>query len=263
MTKIKLSLIFVLAALLLPLAFSKFSLAKKEPPLEDNQEVPEVDGDYPDPKNKDVRVRVFVYKEKQAKVSTPSLVCSLGDPDSTAVVAKGNWHLPGSWTYNLNPASVPASVGSANLGTIAGNGFADWFSASGSKVTFTKGADTTKDRQAYDGKNIIAWGRTSGTALGVTYIRYLSSGGLVVDVDTIMNKKFLWSWSNSATCADTASYDAENILTHELGHWMGLNDMYDVANYREATMYGYGAKGEAKKDTLTTGDKAGAAAIYP
>lgn len=262
MRKTLLFSIFV-ASLLIFLSVSyRVSLAQKDSEDSSSVGVPERDGDYPDPNHKGVRVRVFVHQEKQSKVSASSLVCNLADPDSTAVVTKGNWHLSSSWSYNLNPGSVPVSVGSASLETIAGNGFIDWSSASGNKVIFTRGADTSVDRQSYDGKNIIAWGRTSGTALGVTYIRYLSSG-LVVDVDTIMNKKFPWSWSNSATCANTAAYDAENILTHELGHWTGLNDMYDAANYQNATMYGYGAKGEVKKDTLTTGDKNGAVAIYP
>ena len=113
------------------------------------------------------------------------------------------------------------------------------------------------------GKNIISWGRTSGSALGVTYIRYFSSSGLAVDVDTIMNKKFLWRWANSSSCAYPDSYDAENILNHELGHWIGLNDEYSVANFQHATMYGSGAKGEVKKNTLSTGDASGASAIYP
>lgn len=252
--------IFLLVGLVLFIASQTGVMANHVPNSSDN--IPERDGDYPDPAHPGIRVRVFVHNERPEKVSTSSLVCNLEDPDSSSVVAKGNWHLPNSWTYNLNPSSVPASVGTANLVTIAGNGFSDWSAATASKVTFAKGPDTTANRQAYDGKNIIAWGRTSGTALGTTYIRYISSSGLVVDVDTIMNKKFPWSWSNSTSCANSSTYDAENILNHELGHWIGLNDMYDAANYQHATMYGYGAKGEVKKNTLTTGDRAGASAVY-
>ena len=59
------------------------------------------------------------------------------------------------------------------------------------------------------------------------------------------------------------AYDAQEILTHELGHWMGLGDMYDAANYQNATMYGYGSKAEVKKDTLSTGDISGIGVIYP
>lgn len=231
-----------------------------------NVDIPEKSGVYDDPDHPGVKVRVYVHHEKPDKAEPSALVCS-ADPDSLATVAPAGWHLPNSWTYNLNPASVPSSVGQANLPTIAGNAFSDFTTALGNvgiggSLTITRSSNTTLTKQAYDGKNIIAWGRTQGSALGVTYIRYYTSSGLVVDVDTIMNQRFPWSWSNSNTCGDTAFYDAENILTHEIGHWFGLDDMYDATLFQHATMYGYGAKGEVKKNTLTSGDASGAAAIY-
>ncbi len=249
-----------LAALLLTFAFT---VSAQHNASHEVPSIPERNGDYPDPTHPGVRVHVFVHPERPTTESSPVLVCNLPDPESAAVVSATPWHLPSQWTYNLNPSSVPASVGGSNLPTIALNGFTDWRGAMGNKVTFNRGSDTTVSRQAYDGRNIVAWGRTSGSALGVTYVRYYSSSGLLVDVDTIMNKKFPWSWANSSTCADSVSYDAENILYHEQGHWLGLDDEYDVAQYQDASMYGYGSKGEVKKTTLTNGDKVGAAAIYP
>lgn len=225
--------------------------------------IPERSGLYDDPDHPGIKVRVIVHPQKEtAKATSSLLVCDLADPDSLPVIAKGGWHLPATWTYNLNPNSVPSSVGGTNLPTIVGNGLTDWASAISNKVSFVRGSNTTKDRQAYDGKNIVAWGRTSGSTLGVTYIRYYSSTGLAVDIDTIMNKRVSWKWSGSNTCADTAAYDAENILTHELGHTMGLADEYD-ADDQNATMYGYGSKGEVKKTTLSTGDITGVTTIYP
>lgn len=223
--------------------------------------IPEADGDYPDPKDKNVRVRVFVHREKSHNVQA-ALVCD--DSDSTATVGWTGWKLPsGNWTYRLNSSSVPSSVGAANLPTIASNGFSQLESAQ-NDVSFVRGSDTAKARSSYDGQNIIAWGRTNGSALGVTYVRYYTASGLVVDVDTIMNKKFPWSWNggNSTMCGDPSRYDAQNILTHEQGHWLGLDDHYDTA-FVDNTMYGYGSKGETKKNTLTTGDRAGIATIYP
>lgn len=225
--------------------------------------IPERSGLYNEPKHPKVKVRVFVHKPQHGGGGgSSSLVCSLADPDSPTTVAAAGWHLPPSWAYNLNPSSVPTSVGSTNLTTIANNGFSAWSSATGGKVSFGPGADTTATRSAYDGQNIIAWGRTQGTALGVTYIRYDTSTGLALDVDTIMNKKFAWMWSGgNATCAYSNAYDAQDILTHEQGHWVGMDDMYDAA-FQDATMYGYGAKTEVKKDTLTTGDSTGVFNIY-
>jgi len=227
----------------------------------EKSEIPEIDGIYTDPDYPDIKVRVFVHKEKPARSINSTLVCS-PDPESDAVVHPAGWKLPQTWTYSLNLSSAPASVNGASLPTIAKNGFDDWISASGKSVSFSRNADTLIDRQANDFKNIIAWGRTSGNALAVTYIRYYPDTGRVVDIDTIMNKKFAWKWANSNTCADPGAYDAENILTHEQGHWLGLDDEYNAGLYGNATMYGYGAKGEVKKTTLTKGDKVGASQIY-
>jgi hypothetical protein len=38
--------------------------------------------------------------------------------------------------------------------------------------------------------------------------------------------------------------------------------MYDAATHGNNTMYGYGARGETKKNTATTGDLLGLSAIY-
>jgi hypothetical protein len=111
---------------------------------------------------------------------------------------------------------------------------------------------------------VVTWGRTSGTALGVTYTWYNPSTGEVAEVDTVLNSKFAWSWTPFSTdaCVNSATYDAQNILTHEVGHWMGLNDEY-TADFANNTMYGYGSKAEIKKDTLTSGDSMGLRVIYP
>lgn len=237
-------------------------VGQSQPLAKHPDDLPESSGLYNDPHHSGIKVRVFVHPEKIQTTESQILACNLDDPQSESVVSAAGWLLPANWTYNLNPASVPSSVVGSNLPSIAANGFADWAEASGQKVNFIRGADTTIAKSAYDGKNIIAWGRTQGTALGVTYVRYYTSTGQVVDIDTIMNKKFQWRWSNSSMCAYSDAYDAENILTHELGHWMGLDDEYNATNYQHATMYGYGAKGEVKKNTLTTGDKNGTFSIY-
>lgn len=252
-----LGIILILAVLL----FSP-SLALAAKPAE----IPEVSGDYPDPENKKVRVRVFVhgFKDKDKLQVGTQAVCN--DPNSSAFVGATGWKLPaGTWQYNLNPASVPSSVGPSNLAPLTVNGFFDFesqISSAAAKPVLRRGSDTSKIKSSYDGLNIIAWGRTSGSTLGVTYVRYYVSSGLVVDVDTIMNKRVPWSWSGGTSCGDPNSYDAENILTHEIGHWFGLDDEYE-ASYVDNTMFGYGDRNEVKKDTLTTGDANGVKAIYP
>jgi len=250
------SLIAFFFLTLFPVVAQKKDLPKKA-------EIPEIDGTYNDPDHPGIKVRVFVHrlKPERAPAPTPKLECNLPDPSSDAVVSADKWHLTIDWSYNLNPDSIPTSVGKTNLASMATRDFKSWSQATKNRVSFNPGKDTQVNRQAYDRKNIIAWGKTSGTALAVTYIRYFLANGAVVDVDTIMNNKFPWSWSNSTTCAYTNTYDAEDILTHELGHWIGLDDEY-AANYQDNTMFGSGDKTEVKKITLTAGDEQAAELHY-
>lgn len=226
------------------------------------QIIPEVDGIYNVPGHPDLKVRVFVHKTRPSTAPTPTKVCGLSDPDSSALVDAAGWMLPANFTFNLNPNNVPSLVGSTNWPIIAENSFGVWENAANSTINITRGGDTTINRKALDGKNIIAWGSASGSALGVTYIWYNPTTKQIRELDTILNQKFVWTWSGgTSTCAYTNSYDAQNILTHELGHWFGLNDEYD-ASYANNTMFGYGYKKDAKGDTLTTGDINGLKAIY-
>lgn len=232
-----------------------------------NGTLPEQEGIYKIKNHPEMKLRVFIRKVRPNPNPTPTLQCNLTDADSGAVVDPAGWKLPSTWTYRLNTSSVPSSVGSSKLQTIASNAYSVWEQAINNSVTITKGQNTSVNRAKYDGQNIITWGTASGSALAVSYIWY--TGGVATEVDTIMNNKFTWYWSNpnswvtpaSTTCAYQNVYDAQEILTHELGHTMGLNDEY-TGDYTNNTMYGYGSKGETQKDTLTTGDIAGVKAVY-
>jgi len=229
-------------------------------------DVPEQDGTYDVPGHPELKVKVFVHREP-AKPSRPggggsSLVCSLPDPDSSSVIPGAGWHLAdGNTIYRLNVGSAPSSVASV-FSSVAQTAFNTWSSAVSGQVTFSQGADTSVGRATFDGQNIVTFGRTSGSALAVTYTWYNSSTHVAVETDTVFNLKFAWNWSDfSSGCAWSGVYDVQNILTHELGHWMGLNDTYTVA-FSNNTMYGYGSTMEIKKDTLTAGDIAGVQALY-
>lgn len=253
-----------LFSLVLFLSISSFVFAEHSAPhRSESGDVPERNGVYPDPRDRSVRVRVFIHDPKARVALQVSNIC--GDPESSATVSATGWHLPSNVTYRLNASSVPSSVGSSNIASISANAFSVWQNEVPGKVSFAKGRDTSVSRSSYDGQNIVAWGRTSSSALAVTYIRYYLSNGLVVDVDTIFNKRYAWAWTDTLLNGNCSiypnAYDAQNILTHELGHWMGLDDHYDTS-YVDNTMYGYGSKGETKKNTLTNGDKVNLSTIY-
>jgi len=93
----------------------------------------------------------------------------------------------------------------------------------------------------------IVWGVFSGPPFG----RYLVEWDQIYDdVD--------YDWSSAG---ETGKMDFENIATHELGHSVGMSDLY-TTSCSEETMYGYGANGETKKQDLNGGDIAGMNKLY-
>jgi len=55
--------------------------------------------------------------------------------------------------------------------------------------------------------------------------------------------------------------DLQNIATHELGHGVGLADIY-TSSCSAVTMYGYSNNGETEKRTLELPDITGLQKIY-
>jgi hypothetical protein len=88
---------------------------------------------------------------------------------------------------------------------------------------------------------------------------------LVFDADLVFVDNFGiihdFSWGDATV--DAGCMDLQNIATHELGHALGLADLYDeTAPIPEQTMYGIASTGETKKRDLEDGDKAGIIALY-
>jgi len=71
-----------------------------------------------------------------------------------------------------------------------------------------------------------------------------------------MNTYYGWSLSGEA-----GKMDVQNIMTHELGHFCGIADLYNDADYW-LTMYGDGDFGQTDKRTLGLGDILGLRAFY-
>lgn len=216
--------------------------------------------------NDDVKLRVFVHYPKAAPKPATVAACTPTVNDQVNNYGLAGWHLPAAGvTYKINYGTVPSSVGSAAAQQAMASGFTAWSNADSEKV-FKYGGATTAKNAKRDYQNIVAWGAIRSGAIAITYIWYYTSTGEVAEVDTIFNKLLKWSWTDPSTttadCVSSATYDVQNIATHEFGHWVGLDDLYDTAS-QDLTMYGYGTTGELKKNTLGLGDYNGTNVILP
>lgn len=79
----------------------------------------------------------------------------------------------------------------------------------------------------------------------------------IVEFDVLFDTNYDWG---DAT-VDPTVMDLQNIATHEIGHGVGLDDIYESA-CSEVTMYGYSTSGETKKRTLEAPDITGVQKLY-
>ncbi len=176
--------------------------------------------------------------------------------------------------YWINPAASPVSTSSAGIQA----SFQTWQDDPVSGIAFAYMGTTTVapglDVLLPDYRNVVGWADLSASypdAIAITVIWWQRGTKLLVDCDTALNlaAEFAWTQTNVsgdpdfARLPDTPSYDCDvqNIMVHEAGHWLMLNDLYGTAA-GEQTMYGYAYDGELKKRSLENGDIAGVRKIY-
>lgn len=71
-----------------------------------------------------------------------------------------------------------------------------------------------------------------------------------------------YDWSVDCESEDCSSkMDFQSVATHELGHTVGMDDLYN-SECNDATMYGYVTEGETKKRDLAKGDMFGLRSLY-
>ena len=191
----------------------------------------------------------------------PVAQCTVTQNDNVNDYGLTGWHMPaGGLTYKIANKTLPANINFTEFASAIGRATSTWESASYSEWNY--GGTTTIKRSAADGVNVVAFGGASG-GIAVTRTWYWTDTGEVAESDVIFSSNLAWSITNpgAGDCGGaTNAYDVQNIATHEFGHQVGLNDLYNSAD-RDLTMYGYGTMKELKKDTLGSGDISGAHAI--
>ncbi len=139
-----------------------------------------------------------------------------------------------------------------------------WETAAGAEILGNEVSGTVDgaDTVTPDNKNEVYFADIGqANAIGVTIVWGIFSGPPwareLVEWDQIYDDQD-FDWSDSG---EVSKMDFENIATHELGHSVGLDDLY-TSECSEQTMYGYATEGETKKRTLEAGDIRGVQELY-
>ncbi len=158
-------------------------------------------------------------------------------------------------------AQGSSSVPDSSEMTAVADSFDNWQGVATSRIAFERLPDAAAQVNSSDGQNSVVW--NSGTVppgvFALTMTTYYDTGqyaGVIVDSDIEMNDDIPW---NTSTPGVLGQADVENIATHEIGHFIGL-DHSPIGN---ASVNWSSWTGAIRNRTLEPDDEAGASSTYP
>lgn len=173
---------------------------------------------------------------------------------------------PVFWDPSSSPIEVDVKMGSASDDFVAiqpqlnalSSACSAWDAVSDSLDVDYAGYDGGSI-DLHDGVNVVAFGEWNdlGSDAGCTLLRVNDVAGddygEIVEVDIVLNDKdadFLWTTSTHQCLGPGKdTLDVQSVMTHELGHLLGLGHSEDTANC--ATMLGGGDCSSCFEDSLT------------
>ncbi len=164
-------------------------------------------------------------------------------------------------TWEVFPS---ASLDSSFLLNTITQSIGTWETAANSNILGTGALSTgiITDPYTLDSKNQVSFGDLETGTIAVTVVWGRFSGPTftreLTAWDQIYNTDFIWT---TDAAQEPTKMDFWNIATHELGHAMGLADIYNTS-CSDVTMYGYGSQGETSKRDLAPDDITGINLLY-
>jgi hypothetical protein len=124
----------------------------------------------------------------------------------------------------------------------------------GSRLQIRKFSTIVTAGQAQDGKSVVSYGPIAGSTLGETRTWYNTTTHVVAESDIKISSSFPMTIGGTPT-----TYDVVSVLTHEFGHFCGLDHVSD----RTQTMYPGMPPDCDIYRTPCEGDVRGLKALYP
>jgi MYXO-CTERM domain-containing protein len=216
-----------------------------------------------------------------AFVRTPT--CYLNNPSSPFACRDGETPQPIFWPqqcvlYEVNQAGLSTVPEFDDLLAAIEISFDPWRDADCASIdpqflgiTDSRVIGLTADRQPNG--NLIRFSETgwpnASPIQALTSVTYRISTGEIVDADIDMNAQyFTLGIIDDSTENPNLILDLQNTLTHEIGHFLGLDHTQEESftgdgAYLDATMFASAPLAETKKRSLEDDDINGICTIYP
>lgn len=175
-------------------------------------------------------------------------------------------------TYRVNERGSADINGSSpiseELRQAVRQSFDPWNQATCSDLTMIEGQLTDEEEIGFscdlgeeNNLNLVVWREdwpyASNMIYALTSVTFNPKTGIIYDADIEFNDEtFRFTLGDNLL---TTRVDVRNTLTHEVGHFLGL----DHSPIESATMYGQAPLGELSKRDLHPDDRDGVCAIYP
>jgi hypothetical protein len=167
-------------------------------------------------------------------------------------------------SYWINEKGSPQILNGSDFAAVQA-AFQTWQNIPTADIRFAYKGTTPVSTVGYDGMNVITFIDAStplgSSTIAATFSFYgsvLNSAGVIVygtqEADIAFNPAFSFS-----TSAETARYDIQGVITHEIGHFLGL----DHAGLISSVMVPFSAASQLDQRTLSYDDIAGVMEIYP
>src|ERR1041385_8364697 len=163
-------------------------------------------------------------------------------------------------SFSISQSGSPQITNGSDFGAVQA-AFQTWQNVGIASISFQNAGTTPVSRVGQDGVNLITFVDDT-VPLGsdtvsstFSFLTVDGTGTLVIqEADIALSTAVAFS-----TSAETGKYDLQSVLTHEVGHFLGM----DHSGLVSSVMAPYGLAGQLDQRTLTFDDMAGAATLYP
>jgi hypothetical protein len=172
------------------------------------------------------------------------------------------WASPGNVSIVINAAGS-SDVADGSHFTALRNAIDAWNRAPGTAAHLVENTSPTQQARTdfqtgihlmlFDESNSSGYFPVGSATVALTPV-WFSGSGQIADADVLFNGAYPF-----ATDGDFASFDVQDVATHELGHFLGL----DHTGFAGATMYPYVSEGLLAQRSLSLDDEHGVRARYP